>query len=131
MNLRWPALAATLILSGVWFVNGCYAKLLGFVPRHQAIVARFVGEDLAAVLTPLIGLGEMAMACWILSGVRRRWCAAAQAFLIITMNSLELLWARDLLLFPRLMPLANALLLLVAYMWSRPAAQRASAIKYT
>jgi hypothetical protein len=111
--------AATIVLAGVWMINGLVAKLLGFVPRHEAIVARFFGEASAPILTRLIGLGEIAMALWIITGRKRLWCASTQCFLIVTMNVLELWRARDLLLFPVLMPVANALLLLLAFWWSR------------
>lgn len=116
---------ASFVIAGVWLVNGLVAKLLGFAPRHEAIVARFFGEAAAPLLVRLIGLGEITMALWILSG-RERWlCFLAQAFLIITMNTLELWQARDLLLFPRLMPVANLFLLAAAYYWTkRPEGRR-------
>ena len=110
---------ATYFLAGVWLVNGLLAKVFGLVPRHRAIVARFFGETRSLPLTRLIGLAEIAMAVWILSGRGRPWCFAAQALVIAAMNGLELWGARDLLLFPRLMPAANAALLLAAFWWSR------------
>ena len=113
--------AAAILLASVWLVNGLGAKLLGLVPRHQWIVARFCGADHALLLTNLIGLAEIAMAVWILSGRRRRRCFWAMAAVIVTMNCLELWRARDLLLFPVLMPVANAFLLGLAFWWSRPA----------
>lgn len=113
--------AATVLLAGVWLVNGFGAKLLGLVPRHQAIVARFFGEGDAPTLTRLIGGAEILMAVWILSGRSRRACAWSMAATLVAMNTLELWRARDLLLFPRLMPLANAALILLALWWSRPA----------
>lgn len=100
-------------------MNGLGAKLLGLVPRHQLIVARFFGEANSLGMTRLIGLAEISMALWIISGSQRRLCALAQAVIIIAMNSLEIWRACDLLLFPVLMPLANALLLLIAFWWSR------------
>ena len=114
---------AALGIAAVWLMSGLGAKLLGLVPRHQAIVARFFGESLAWPVTKLIGVAEVAMALWILSGRERTACAVMQAVAIVAMNSLELWGARDLLLFPRLMPIANAALLAVAFWWARPAAE--------
>ena len=111
--------AAAFLLASVWFTNGFGAKLLGLVPRHRLIVERFFGAAAAPLTTRAIGVAEIAMSAWILSGKERGWCAAAQAAVIISMNGLELLRARDLLLFPVLMPAANALLLGVAFWWSR------------
>ena len=38
------------LISLVWLVNGLYCKVLNFVPRHQLIVARILGEDFARIL---------------------------------------------------------------------------------
>jgi hypothetical protein len=114
---------AALGLAAVWLVSGLVAKLLGLVPRHQAIVARFFGESLAWPMTKVIGTAEVVMALWILSGRERMTCAVLQAVAIIAMNSLELWGARDLVLFPRLMPIANAGLLAVAFWWARQPAE--------
>lgn len=43
----------------VWFINGLYCKILNAVPRHEAIVARILGEEYARPLTLLIGLAEL------------------------------------------------------------------------
>jgi hypothetical protein len=115
--------AAALALAGVWLASGLGAKLLGLVPRHQAIVARFFGDALAWPMTKAIGTAEVVMAVWILSGRERTACAVMQTVAIVAMNSLELWGARDLLLFPRLMPVANAALLAVAFWWARPTAE--------
>lgn len=110
----------TALLAAVWLGYGLFAKLLGLVPRHRAIVARFVGEELSAPVTLAVGAAEVGMAVWILSGRRRRLCVVVQGAAIVSMNGLELLFARDLLLSPLLMPLANAALLCVAFLWSAP-----------
>jgi hypothetical protein len=114
-------------LAAVWLTSGLGAKLLGLVPRHQAIVARFFGDTYALPMTKLIGVAEVVMALWILSGRERKLCAVMQALAVVAMNGLELWGARDLLLFPRLMPVANAVLLLVAFWWARPPAGAATA----
>jgi len=107
-----------ILLAAVWLMNGIYAKVLGRVPRHQAIVARFFGENHSRLLTRLIGIGEIGMALWILSGWERPWCFAAQAVILVSMNTLELMRARDLLLSPIGMPIANFGLLVLAWYWS-------------
>jgi len=107
------------MLAAVWIINGLYAKLLVGVPRHQAIVARFFGATHARSLTVAVGCAELIMAAWILSGVDRGACLAVQAIVIFAMNGLELWRARDLLLFPRLMPMANVLYLLLGVWWCR------------
>ena len=95
----------TYLFALVWLINGLLCKLLHLVPRHEAIVARILGPAHAGPLTRLIGLAEIGMAVWLLSGIRRRWCVLAQMVLVATMNTLEFWLAPDLLLWGR----ANAL----------------------
>ena len=89
------------LIAAVWLANGLFCKVLNLVPRHQEIVARIIGNAHAGVLTRLIGLAEIAMAVWILSGFRTKLNAITQAVIIATMNSLEFLLAPDLLLWGR------------------------------
>ncbi len=90
------------LLALVWLANGLLCKLLMLVPRHAAIVARILGPAHASGLTRLIGLGEIGMALWVLSGIKPRWCAWVQIALVLSMNSLEAWLAPDLLLWGRL-----------------------------
>ena len=79
----------TVLIALVWFVNGLYCKLLNFVPRHNAIVAKIIHLEDANLLTRTIGLFEVLMAVWVISKVYSRWCALTQVLLIACMN---LLW---------------------------------------
>lgn len=72
--------------------------MLGLVPRHQEIVAQILGPSFAEPLTILIGLSEIAMGLWILTGKQKRFTAAVQIGIVLTMNLLETFLARDLLL---------------------------------
>lgn len=99
----------------VWLAFGLLAKVLDGVPRHRAIVARVVGSEWAGTLTLLVGVAEVLLAVWILSRRFPRWCAAAQTALLVSMNTLELWKARDLLLSPAAMILANTVFLSLAW----------------
>jgi len=90
------------LVASVWLVHGLYNKLLGGSPRHLAIVQSVPGLAGAAgerVLT-MIGLFEVALALWILSGRAPRRCAATQTVVLLSMNLVELTFARHLLLSP-------------------------------
>ncbi len=105
---------------------GLRCKLLGQVPRHEQLVARVVGHALAPTLTILIGLAELGMVGWILSGLLPRLCAFTQAGVVMTMNVIEQLIADDLLLFGRFNLLWATLfsaLVLVRLRWQPPAAR--------
>jgi len=102
-------------VAAVWLVHGLYNKLLGGSPRHLAIVQAVPGLSGAVgvrVLTA-VGLVEVALAVWIMSGRAPRRCAAAQTVLLLAMNIVELTFARHLLLTPiGLLPLNLAFLTL-------------------
>ena len=85
-------------IAAVWIANGLFCKVLNLVPRHQEIVGRILGNDHSRFLTIIIGLSEIAMAVWILSGLWTRLNAVVQIFIIATMNILEFFLAPDLLL---------------------------------
>jgi hypothetical protein len=89
------------LIAAVWIGNGLFCKVLNLVPRHEEIVARIIGNAHSGVLTRAIGFSEMAMAVWILSGVRPKLNAITQVVVIATMNSLEFILAPDLLLWGR------------------------------
>jgi len=101
------------LIAAVWLTNGLFCKVLNLVPRHQEIVARITGSSHAGVLTRAIGFAEIAMAVWVLGGIKPRLNALSQAVIIATMNSLEFFLAPDLLLWGRLNALFAFLFILV------------------
>jgi hypothetical protein len=104
------------LIAAVWIANGLFCKVLNLVPRHQEIVARIIGNAHAGVLTMAIGFAEMAMAVWILSGIKTKLNTVTQVVVIATMNSLEFILAPDLLLWGRFNALfAFLFILLILY----------------
>ena len=89
------------IIAAVWIANGLFCKLLNLVPRHQEIVAKILGNDHAGFLTKTIGISEILMAVWILSGIAPRLNVITQIIIIATMNVLEFILVPDLLLWGR------------------------------
>jgi hypothetical protein len=85
------------LIAAVWFVNGL-VKVLNLVPRHQQVVGRILGNEYARTFTVLIGLAEIAMAVWIVSGIRPRLNAILQIVVVAAMNILEFILVPDLLL---------------------------------
>lgn len=112
-----PHLLATLAIAAIWITFGLYFKLLNQVPRHRQIVARILGPR-RAHLTPLIGLAEILLGLWALTRYHKISCALTMTAAIVTMNTLELLKARDLLLSPKTMLLANLLFLTLIWTWA-------------
>jgi hypothetical protein len=102
-------------VASVWFVFGLAFKVLRLLPRHERIVARIVGERIAPVLTRAIGVGEVLLGLWMLSGIAMIGCALVQTLIIATMNVIEIRRARELLLAPLAMVLANCGLIGLAW----------------
>jgi hypothetical protein len=88
-------------IAAVWLINGLFCKVLNLVPRHEAIVSRILHSTNARLLTLLIGLAEIGMAIWIISGVHKRYNVIAQILIIATMNTLEFFLVPGLLLWGR------------------------------
>jgi hypothetical protein len=111
-------------IAAVWLTFGLVFKVLGLVPRHEAIVAAVVGDSLAPFATRTVGAAEVGVGLWVLSGRAPYPCAMVQTLLIVAMNAVELSRARDLLLAPSLMPLANTIFLAAVWLWARGVARR-------
>jgi uncharacterized membrane protein YphA (DoxX/SURF4 family) len=68
--MRTQLLTTAQILIGcVWIFHGLYSKLLRGIPRHRAIVARVLGERHADLATNAIGLAEITLGIWTLTGL--------------------------------------------------------------
>jgi uncharacterized membrane protein YphA (DoxX/SURF4 family) len=102
-------------IAAVWLANGLFCKVLNLVPRHQEIVASILGQEHTRVLTVAIGISEIGMAIWILSGYKSRINAIVQIVVIAVMNTMEFILVPGLLLWGRFNALFALLLILVIY----------------
>ena len=89
------------LLAAILVFNGLFCKILGLVPGHERIVAAILGEQHAGMFTIAIGISELVLAIWILSGWRYRLCAATQIMVIAGMNLTEFFLVPHLLLWGR------------------------------
>lgn len=105
----------TYCIATVWIANGLFCKVLNLVPRHEQIVARILGDNHSRLLTILIGLSEIIMAVWILSGYKTKLNAVAQITVVATMNILEFILVPDLLLWGKLNSLFAFIFISVVY----------------
>ncbi len=122
---------ATAFVAGVWLVHGAYNKLLHGSPRHLAIVQSVPGFGGTAGEHVLfaVGLFEVAIAVWVLSGWMAYLCAATQTVALLSMNVIELSVARHLLLWPAgLIPL-NLAFLALAWIAARSQAAAPLAVR--
>lgn len=99
----------------MWLINGLFCKLLNFVPRHQEIVSKILGNDYSLFFTKTIGILEVLMFVWIVSKIKSKWCAVLQMITIATMNIIEFFAVPDLLLYGRLNIVFAAIFIAVIY----------------
>lgn len=115
MEPSTTAIIINYFIAAVWLVNGLFCKVFNLVPRHQEIVATILGQEHARLLTIAIGISEILIAVWILSGIKSRLNALLQIAVIVVMNTLEFILVPGLLLWGRFNALFALLLILVIY----------------
>jgi hypothetical protein len=102
-------------ISIIWIVNGLFCKVLNLVPRHQQIVSKILQTEHSRLFTIAIGISEIFMAIWILSGIRSRLNAWVQILIIAIMNTLEFILVPDLLLWGKANAIFALLLILIVF----------------
>ena len=105
-------------IASVWIFHGLYSKVLRGIPRHQQIVARVLGDGLAGTATIAVGLLEVLLGVWILTGRKRPVCALVQTLAIVGMNTLEIVLANDLLISATGMVALNFVFLGFVWLWA-------------
>jgi hypothetical protein len=88
-----------LSIAMVWFYQGLWCKVLGGVPRQEAVIsaAPFICAAEVRLALTTLGLVECGLAVWVLSGQRMRQAATVQTALLAAMNSGGLIWAWHLI----------------------------------
>lgn len=104
-------------LAGVWLYEGLWCKLLGGQPHEYKVVEAvpYFGARIGAGILRAIGIVEVALAVWIVSGAAPLLCAAGQTILLISMNAAGVLWAHRLIADPVGMLLKNFAFVVLAW----------------
>lgn len=105
----------TYLIAIVWIANGFFCKVLNLIPRHQQIVSEILDETYAREFTFLIGISEVVMAFWILSGIKSKINAFLQILIVATMNILEFMLVPDLLLWGKANSIFAGLFIIFVY----------------
>jgi len=91
-------LVAQIVIGSVWVFHGFYSKILNGILRHRLIVAKILGAANAGTATKAIGLLEVLLGLWAFTGWQPVACATVQTAAIVAMNTLEILFAGQLLI---------------------------------
>lgn len=107
-----------ILIGSVWVFHGMYSKICNGIPRHRLIVGRILGEGIADKATFFIGVLEITLGIWVFSGRMRRSCAMVQTLVVIAMNTLEILLAKNLLISAPGMVLLNLAFFALIWYWA-------------
>ena len=86
-------------VAAVWLYEGLWCKVLGRERRQLQIVEAvpYFGPRVGALFLTVLGVGEISLAVWVLSGMAPGPCALAQTLLLVALNTSGLIWARHLI----------------------------------
>jgi DoxX-like protein len=103
-------------VAAVWLYEGLWCKLLGRTPSQVEVVSEvphfgaFAGPFIKA-----LGVFEVALAAWALSGIAPGTCAIAQTATLVLLNINGLLWARHIIHEPIGMIVKNTAFLVLVW----------------
>jgi len=109
----------------VWLYEGLWCKLLGGDPRQVEVVEAVprLGPVVGRLFLKALGVVEVGMGAWALSGVAPYEAAVAQTALLVTLNANGIIWSRHIIHDPAGMVVKNfAFLVLVWVAASLPGA---------
>ncbi len=116
VTLLLPFWIIRVAVGAVWLYEGLWCKLLRSELRESQVVEAvpYLGSRVGALFLKALGLIEVALTVWVLSGSMVGWCAVVQTALLIVLNGGGLLWARRIIPDPGGMVVKNfAFLVLV------------------
>ena len=111
-------IAAQVLIGSVWVFHGLYSKILNGIPRHRLIVGRILGEANAGLATKVIGLLEVLLGVWVFIGWQPVMCAVIQTAALVSMNTLEIILAGELLISAVGMVILNLGFLSLVWLWA-------------
>jgi hypothetical protein len=117
IDLLVPIWLVRIAVAGVWLYEGLWCKLLGGDPNQLTVVQAVPrwGPTLGVAFLKALGVVEVAMAVWVLSGFESVYCAIAQTALLVALNVNGILWSRRFIHDPPGMVVKNFAFLVLAW----------------
>jgi uncharacterized membrane protein YphA (DoxX/SURF4 family) len=112
-----PLWLVRVAVAAVWLYEGLWCKLCGGDPRQIEVVEavpRF-GPRIGRAFLLALGVVEVGIALWVLSGTAPVACALVQTVLLVALNANGVLWARDIIHDPGGMLVKNFAFLVLAW----------------
>jgi len=112
-----PLVAIQISVAAVWFYEGLWCKILGRLPSQFQVVKAVprLGPLFGSPVLKAIGVAEVALGVWVLSGIAPGACAVVETAFLIILNVNGLLWARRLIHDPAGMVVKNIAFLMLAW----------------
>ncbi|HEU4939624.1 MAG TPA: DoxX-like family protein [Vicinamibacterales bacterium] len=112
-----PLIVIRLSVAAVWLYEGLWCKILGRVRLQVDVVTAVprLGPRFGAPFLKALGVVEMALAVWVLSGIAPGFCAIAQTCLLVALNANGLMWARHIIHEPAGMVVKNIAFLVLVW----------------
>lgn len=116
-ELMPPTWLIRIAVAAVWLYEGLLCKLLRGEPRQFEVVKAVprYGPRFGVPFLMSLGVVEVTLAVWVLSGVAPLLCVIAQTVLLVSLNVNGLIWARDVIHDPRGMIVKNFAFLVLAW----------------
>jgi hypothetical protein len=104
-------------VAGVWLYEGLWCKLLNGEPRQVEVVEAVphYGPRVGMAFLKTLGVVEVGLAIWVLSGIAPFACALVQTILLMSLNTCGLVWARQIIHDPAGMVVKNVAFLVLAW----------------
>lgn len=117
MELLIPLWLIRVAVAGVWVYEGLWCKLLNGDPNQLEVVKAVPtwGPRVGVLFLKTLGVVELALGLWALSGYQPLWCAITQTALLVTLNVNGLLWSRHLIHDPPGMVVKNFAFLVLGW----------------
>lgn len=116
-ELMPPDWLIRIAVAAVWLYEGLWCKLLRGEPREFEVVRAVprYGSRFGVPFLMTLGVVEVSLALWVLTGAAPLLCAVAQTVLLVSLNANGLIWARDVIHDPRGMLVKNFAFLVLAW----------------
>lgn len=112
-----PLAIIRLSVAAVWLYEGLWCKVLGRVESQREVVRAVprLGPRFGAPFLKVLGVIEIALAVWVMTGFAPGLCAIVQTILLVVLNANGLLWARRIIHEPAGMIVKNVAFLVLVW----------------
>jgi len=104
-------------VAAVWLYEGLWCKILGRVRSQVDVVTAVprLGPRFGVPFLKTLGVVEISLAVWVMTGIAPGLCAIAQTLLLVVLNANGLMWARHIIHEPSGMVVKNIAFLVLVW----------------